>query len=203
MGQALPLRGLIQLPFSILRITSRHTKNLIGNLTMRAFGIILALALTTGASAQGRLPDIAYNGVSAGYTRTDLDGTSQDADSFSWGATYEVSDLVHVCGSIDRTTFEETIVFPEIFPSDFGDVPLGPDFENLTLDIPPLKGVRAHGGRRRGCRRAPRPGTGDTHQFVSHCVGDLAHSVRCLHSGIPHRFQPIRTRSMAIVRWHR
>ena len=107
---------------------------------MRAFGIILALALTTGASAQGRLPDIAYNGVSAGYTRTDLDGTSQDADSFSWGATYEVSDLFHVWGSIDRTTFEETIAFAEIFPTDFGDVPfLGPDFEILTLDIPPLE----------------------------------------------------------------
>ena len=52
---------------------------------MRAFGIILALALTTGASAQGRLPDIAYNGVSAGYTRTDLEGTSQDADSLLVG----------------------------------------------------------------------------------------------------------------------
>ena len=54
-----------------------------------------------------------------------------------WGATYEVGDRFHLWGSIDRTTFEETIAFPEVFPSDFGDVPfLAPDLEILTLDIP-------------------------------------------------------------------
>ena len=50
---------------------------------MRAFGIILALALTTSAAAQGGLPDITYKGVSAGYMRTDLDGTREDAQGLS------------------------------------------------------------------------------------------------------------------------
>lgn len=106
---------------------------------MRAFGIILALALTTSAAAQGGLPDITYKGVSAGYMRTDLDGTREDADSVSWRATYELSDRFHLWGSIDRTTFEETIPAPEFVAFDFGDVPaLPPDFEIPSLDIPPV-----------------------------------------------------------------
>ena len=107
---------------------------------MRAFGIILALALTTGAAAQGGLPDITYKGVSAGYTRTDLDGTGEDANSLSWRATYELSDRFHLWGSIDRTTFEETVAIPEIVVSDFGDGAfLPPDFEISSLDIPPFE----------------------------------------------------------------
>ena len=106
---------------------------------MRAFGIILALALTTSAAAQGVLPDITYKGISAGYMRTDLDGTGEDADSLTWRATYELSDRFHLWGSIDRTTFDETVAFPKFAPSDFGDVPfLPPDSEILVLDIPPL-----------------------------------------------------------------
>ncbi|MXY58307.1 MAG: outer membrane beta-barrel protein [Gammaproteobacteria bacterium] len=106
---------------------------------MRRSGIILALALTASATAQGGLPDITYDGVSAGYTRTDLDGAGEDANSFTWSASYELSDRFHLWGSIDRTTYEETIAVPQIVPSDFGDLPFPPDFEFPLLEIPPLE----------------------------------------------------------------
>ena len=106
---------------------------------MKGPGIILDLALTASVTAQAGLPDITYNGVSASYTRTDLDGAGEDANSFTWNATYELSDRFHLWGSIDRTTFEETIAIPEVTQSDFGDLSsLPPDFEIPMFDIPPL-----------------------------------------------------------------
>ena len=107
---------------------------------MRGAGIILAVALTSSATAQGGLPDMTYNDVSAGYTRTDLDGTGEDASSYTWSATYEFGDRFHLWGSIDRTTFEETIEVPEFVPPDFGDMSfLPPELEVLLFDIPPLE----------------------------------------------------------------
>ena len=85
------------------------------------------------------LPDITYKGVWAGYTRTDLDGTGEDANSLSWRTTYQLSDRIHLWGSIDRTTFEDPVTLPEFGPSDFGDVPfLPPTSKILLLDLPAL-----------------------------------------------------------------
>lgn len=107
---------------------------------MRSSGIISALALTASVTAQGGLPDITYDGVSAGYTRTDLDGAGEDANSFTWGTTYELSDRFHLWGSIERTTYEGTIAVPPIVPSDFGEAPfLPPEIEIAVLEIPPLE----------------------------------------------------------------
>ncbi|MDE0039584.1 MAG: outer membrane beta-barrel protein [Gammaproteobacteria bacterium] len=97
---------------------------------MRASSIILALALATTATAQGALPDITYNGVAAGHTRTDLDHAGEDANSLTWSATSEVGDHVHLWGSIDRTRFEETIPVAEI---------VQPGFEIPLLDIAPFE----------------------------------------------------------------
>ena len=107
---------------------------------MRASGILFALALATTAAAQGGYADITYDDVSASYTRTDLDDAGENANSLTWSATYEVGDRFHVWGSIDRTTFEETISVAEIVQSESNDLALlPPGFDISLLDISPLE----------------------------------------------------------------
>lgn len=83
---------------------------------MRHFGSI-ALVLALAAPAQAQLPDFTYNAFSASFARTDLDHATDDADSFTVGASYEISDTFHLWGRIDRTALDEAIELPFFAPS--------------------------------------------------------------------------------------
>ena len=82
---------------------------------MRPFGSI-ALVLALAAPAQAQLPDLTYNAFSASFTSTDLDHATDDADSFTVGASYEISDTLHLWGRVDRTALDEAIEIPFLAP---------------------------------------------------------------------------------------
>lgn len=78
---------------------------------MRHF-INIALVLAFSAPAQAQLPNLTYNAFSAGFTRTDVDHATEDADSLTVGLSYEISETFHLWGQLDRTTLDHVIEFP-------------------------------------------------------------------------------------------
>ncbi|MDE0450475.1 MAG: outer membrane beta-barrel protein [Gammaproteobacteria bacterium] len=78
---------------------------------MRHF-INIALVLAFSAAAQAQLPDLTYNAFSAGFTRTDVDHATEDADSLTVGLSYEINETFHLWGQLDRTTLDQAIEFP-------------------------------------------------------------------------------------------
>ena len=78
---------------------------------MRHF-INIALVLAFSAPAQAQLPDLTYNAFSAGFTRTDVDHATEDADSFTVGSSYEIGETFHLWGQLDRTTLDQAIGIP-------------------------------------------------------------------------------------------
>ncbi len=86
---------------------------------MRHFSII-ALVLALAAPAQAQIPDLTYNAFSATFTRSDIDDVTDDADSFTVAASYEISDTLHLWGRADRTTLDEAFEFPFATPDAVG-----------------------------------------------------------------------------------
>lgn len=73
---------------------------------------IFVLALALAAPAWAQTPDFSYDAFSARFTRTDLNDVTDDADGFTVAASYEVSDMFHLWGRLERTTFDQAMSFP-------------------------------------------------------------------------------------------
>lgn len=100
---------------------------------MNAYSSILALALAVALAtgAQAQLPDITYDGITASYTRVNIDDADEDADAFTLSGTFEIGGNFHVWGWIERTAFDQAYDVRKIV-----ELPAAVPAE---LKIPPLE----------------------------------------------------------------